>query len=136
VDELKDYFKNDRIAEQMGIELIEISPGRAVARMKLTEQHYNALDIAHGAALFALADVAFAAASNSHGTQAVGVNATISYTRAVSTGTLTAEANELSRARRLATYTVNITDDTGETAALFQGTVYRKNKPLHPTRET
>ncbi len=133
---LKDFFKNDRIAEQMGIELVEISPGHALARMPLTEKHYNALNIAHGAAIFALADVTFAAASNARGTQAVAINANISYTKAVSTGTLTAQADEVACSNRLATYTINITDDTGETVAAFQGTVYRKTKPLQLPENT
>jgi len=42
-------------------------------------------------------------------------------------GTLVAEAHELSLTRKLAVYRVEVTDDSGDTVAAFQGTVYRKS---------
>jgi acyl-CoA thioesterase len=69
-------------------------------------------------------------ASNSHGTVAVAINATISYLKAARGGTLFAEAHEVSRDAKLASYTVNVTDDTGDLVAVFQGMVYRKKDPI------
>ena len=130
MDRIRRYFDQDQFARSLGIELLEVSPGQARARMPIREQHYNSLRIVHGGAMFALADLVFAAASNSHGTSAVGINATISYVKAVSSGTLTAEATEVSRSNRLATYSIQVMDDEGAVVAAFQGTVYRKNEPL------
>ncbi|WP_332309205.1 PaaI family thioesterase [Methanosarcina lacustris] len=83
-----------------------------------------------GGALFTLADLAFAAASNAYGTAAVGINANISFVKAGTKGTLTAEAKENSINPKIATYTVNITDDEGDLVAIFQGMVYRKKFSL------
>jgi acyl-CoA thioesterase len=47
--------------------------GRAQAKMTLQPHHCNALGTVHGGAIFTLADFAFAAASNSHGTVAVAL---------------------------------------------------------------
>jgi acyl-CoA thioesterase len=50
----------------------------------------------------------------------------MSYFKAVSSGTLYAEAREVSRNPKLATYLIEITDEAGSLLGLFQGTVYRK----------
>ncbi len=98
--------------------------------MALQPFHLNGLSIAHGGALFTLADFAFALASNSHGTVAVAVNASISIMKATTEGTLWAEAREVSKNHRLGTYTVEIRDDAGDLVALFQGLAYWKSDPI------
>ncbi|MEW6672123.1 MAG: hotdog fold thioesterase [Thermodesulfobacteriota bacterium] len=122
--------RNDRFAKHAGIELLAVAEGTASARMKITRQHLNAVDIVHGAAIFSLADLAFAAASNSHGTVAVAVNVSIAYLKAVGQGTLFASAREVSRNPKLALYLVDITDEGGDLVATFQGMVYRKKEKL------
>jgi len=124
------YFKRDRFAELVGIELLEVSEGRAVARLAIQERHLNTIRTVHGGAIFALADLAFAAASNSYGTVAVGINVSISYMKAATDGVLTAEAREVSANSRLAAYTVEVKNEQGELVAIFQGMVYRKKDPL------
>jgi acyl-CoA thioesterase len=124
------YFTRDRFATHVGIELLEVAPGTACARLVIQPCHLNSLGTVHGGAIFALGDLAFAAASNSHGSVAVGINVSISYVKAATSGTLHAAAREVSLNPRLATYTVDITDDTGDLVALFQGMVYRKKELL------
>lgn len=130
MEDLKRFFKKDNFAANSGIELLEVSPGYAKARMDIEEKHLNALKAAQGGALFTLADLAFAAASNAYGNAAVGINANISFVKAATNGTLTAEAKETSINPKIATYTVNVTDDEGDIVAIFQGMVYRKKFPL------
>jgi acyl-CoA thioesterase len=84
----------------------------------------------HGGAIFSLADAVFSVASNSHGTLAVAINVSISYFRAVRSGTLFALADELSLNPKLATYLIKIEDEQGGPVAFFQGTVYRKKDKL------
>jgi acyl-CoA thioesterase len=122
--------ENDRFAKHAGIELLKVAEGTATARMKITEQHLNGVNIVHGGAIFTLADLTFAAASNSHGTVAVAINVSIAYIKAVGRGTLFAAAREISRNPRLALYLVDITDDGGDLVATFQGMVYRKKEKL------
>lgn len=130
MDPLREFFKRDRLAAALGIELVEVGQGSATARMTIRDDHFNGVDIVHGGALFTLADFAFAAASNSHGTVAVAINGNISFIKAAKTGTLTARAEEVSCGNKLATYLVRITDEHDTVIAQFQGTVYRKGEPL------
>ena len=128
---IKKFFKNDRFARHVGIELLEVSEGRAKAKMTVKECHLNGVNIAHGGAIFSLADLAFAVASNSHRTVAVSINVSISYLKASVAGdTLVAEAKEVSRNPKLATYEVRVTNETDELIAIFLGTVYRKKEKI------
>jgi len=130
VEAIKKFFLKDQFAAHCGIELLEVSPGWARSKMALQPCHMNGLGCTQGGAIFTLADLTFAAASNSHGTAAVAINVNISYLKATQTGVLWAEARELSKNPKLGTYTVEVKDDAGDLVALFQGMVYRKDVPL------
>jgi acyl-CoA thioesterase len=130
MEAVKNFFKNDTFAEHVGIELLEVSKGRAKAKMEIKDHHLNGVNIAHGGAIFSLADLAFAVASNSHKTIALAINASISFFKAVSGGTLFAEAKEVSLNPKLATYEIRVTDQSDDVIALFQGTVYRKKDKI------
>jgi len=132
---LKQFFSaEDRFASHSGVELVEVGPGWAKASMKIEPFHFNAARTVHGGAIFILADFAFAVASNSHGTLAMGINTSVSFVKAALTGTLYADAKELSRNAKLATYSVMITDDADDTVAIFQGMVYRKKESIIPKK--
>ncbi len=130
MEKLKEFFNRDDFAKLCGIELLSASPGHAIARMQVGPQHLNGYRTVQGGAIFTLADFAFAAASNAHGRVAVAINVNISFIKAASSGTLLAEARELSANPKLATYTVNITDDANALIAVFQGMVYRKSETI------
>jgi acyl-CoA thioesterase len=123
---IKEFFKNDRFAAHAGIELLEVAEGYAKAKMPIEDHHLNGINVVHGGAIFTLADLVFAAASNSHGTVAVAINASIWYVKAAMEGTLIAEAREVSLNPKLATYAIEVTDDAGQIIATFEGMVYRK----------
>jgi acyl-CoA thioesterase len=129
MEDLKSFFKKDNFTVNLGIELLEVSPGYAKAKLDIEEKHLNALKIVQGGALFTLADLAFAAALNAHGSTAVVINANISFVKAATKGTLTAEAKETSISPKIATYNVDITDDNGDIVAIYQGMGYRKKTP-------
>lgn len=125
--EIKTFFsEHDHFARHVGIELLEVEPGWARARMAIAPHHFNGANTVHGGAIFTLADFVFAVASNSYGPMAMGINTSVSFVKAAVSGTLYAEAEEQSRNPKLATYTVNVTDDVGDLVALFQGMVYLK----------
>lgn len=124
------FFKGDQYARLSGIELVSVSPGKAVARMMAGAQHGNGYKTIHGGALFTLADFAFAVACNSHGTVAVSINASISYIKAAGPGLIQAEAREISRNSRIGAYTVDVTNAQGELLAVFQGLAYRKKEAI------
>ncbi len=122
----------DHFAVHCGIELLSAGDGAARAKMALHPHHWNGIGTAQGGAIFTLADFAFAAASNSRGAIAVAINVNISFLKAAKTGTLWAEAREISRNPKLASYTVEVKDDAGDVVALFQGMVYRKSPQPKP----
>ncbi|HEY5914855.1 MAG TPA: hotdog fold thioesterase [Verrucomicrobiae bacterium] len=129
-EHIRKCLSQDRFAAHCGIELISVEPGCARVKMTVEPTHWNGLGTIQGGAIFTLADFAFAAASNSHGTIAVAINVNISFMKAVKTGTLWAVAREVSRSFKIANYTVEVKDDGDELVALFQGMVYRKKEPL------
>ncbi len=130
-ERLKRFFNaRDRLCKYLGIQVTEIGHGTAVTAMTVAEHHLNGADIVQGGAIFTLADLAFGAASNSHGTLSLGVNASISFTRPGLGGVLTAHARETAAAGPLSTYVVEVKDESGETIATFQGTAYRKRDHL------
>lgn len=126
MDTTDDFFARDTWARDAGIELVDVSPGRATVRMEVQERHRNSHGTVHGGAIFTLADTAFALASNSHGVPAAAINAHISYVTAAYEGTLYARAEEFSLNPKIATYTVTITDSDGTRIAIFEGMVYRR----------
>jgi acyl-CoA thioesterase len=126
---LREIFRQDRFAAHVGIEILEGGNGRARARLAIQPHHLNGLGTVQGGALFTLADLVFAVAVNSHGMKATGLNASIQWIKPAREGTLFAEAVEVSCSRRIATYSVRITDDQGALVATFQGTGYRLDDP-------
>ena len=120
-----ELVKNDRIARLFGIALEGHGTGWAKTSMVVKEEVLNAYDATHGAALYALSDVAFAVACNSYGQKAVALTVTIHYRRPVSKGKrLFAEAREVSRGKTTALYRIKVTDDEGKLVAVADGLAY------------
>jgi acyl-CoA thioesterase len=127
-DTLKRYFKRDLFANHVGIELIDAHDGYAKASLSIKEHHLNGVRRVHGGAIFTLADLAFAAASNSRGRVAVAINASVQFLRAPQGSVIYAEAREISCDHKLASYEITVTDGAGDVISLFQGMVYRKKE--------
>ena len=64
----QEFFKNDLFAENTGVVLLEIRKGYSKAKLEIKPEHLNAGARTQGGAIFTLADLALAAAANSHGT--------------------------------------------------------------------
>ena len=126
-------YDNDPFSIWLGIERRTLRLGHCELRMTVRNEMLNGFAIAHGGITYSLADSCLAFASNSHGTQAVSVETSISHTRAVKLGdVLTATSEEMSLSRSIGVYHVNVTDASGRTVALFKGTVFRNGKPWFP----
>jgi acyl-CoA thioesterase len=123
--------EKDMLIELFGMQVIECSAGRSAVRMKVEKKHLNAADICHGGAIFALSDVAFALASNSHGRIALALDMSISYLRPVKAGEIiTARCRERQRTKRIATYIIEVSDSSDELVALLKATSFIKDS-LH-----
>ena len=73
----QEFFKNDLFATNAGVELIEIREGYSKAKLEIKPEHLNAGQRTQGGAIFTLADLALAAAANSHGTLAFSLSSNI-----------------------------------------------------------
>jgi acyl-CoA thioesterase len=124
------FNTHDTFARHMGIEMLEVKPGYAKAVMPLETPQKNGVGLAHGGAIFGLADVAFGGASNATGKVALGIVSTINYMSAGKIGPLTAEAKELHRSRKLGHYEVSIFDGNNELMAVCRATAYFRGDSL------
>jgi len=130
MEKVRELFSRDLFAKHCGIELLDVGEGRARARMRITEHHLNGLGTVQGGAIFTLADFTFALACNSHGNAAVAINTNLSFVKAAKTGILLADAREVALNPKLSTVTVNVTNESEELIAIFQGMAYRKKETI------
>lgn len=120
-------MEKDALARHLGINLTEIRPGYACATLKVTPELLNGEGLTHGSTVFALADIVFAAASNSHGPLALALNISINFLKATKVGAvLTAEAREENLTRKTGLYRLEIKDDEGDLVALAEGMAFIK----------
>ena len=108
---LKEFLRTDRFASCTGVELLEIKPGYARARMLVTERHLNGGGVCQGGALFTLADLAFAAVANSHRRLTLSVTANITFLRPAKSGYVYADAAEVFNHHRIPFVEVKITNE-------------------------
>jgi acyl-CoA thioesterase len=125
----KEFTERDKFGLYNGMEIVSLEKGRARARMEIKPHHKNGLGTVHGGAIFTLADLAFAAASNSGDDPVTSINATMAFVKAAKEGLLFAEAWEVTRGSKLVTYEARVTNSDGEIIAVFQGTGYIIKKP-------
>lgn len=115
----------DHLREILGIQIVEVDDGQAKLSMKITKNHTNGIGITHGAAIFALADCAFAEAANYEDNVGIAIQADIKFLKPSSEGdTLTAEANRVSEGKTFGFYEI-IVKNNEKTIALFSGVVYK-----------
>jgi len=126
IEKIKEFFLRDEFARTNGIEFVDVREGYACTKVTIEPRHHNAGGDVQGGLLFTLADLAFAAATNSHGTFTVTTSANITFLRGASSGTVYAEARELVNHHRLPYCEVRITDAEGSLIAMFTASGYRK----------
>jgi acyl-CoA thioesterase len=104
----------DRASQGLGMELLEVAPGRATIRMVVRADMVNGQAIGHGGFTFALADSAFAFACNTYNRTTVAAACEIRFLAPTRVGdVLVADAVERSRRGRDGMY--DITVRSGET---------------------
>ena len=69
----------DTFAKLVGTELLELKPGFARTTLKITEHIVNMFQMAHGGAIFTLADLACEAVGNSFSEPAVAIQTNIHF---------------------------------------------------------
>ncbi|RZJ17387.1 MAG: hydroxyphenylacetyl-CoA thioesterase PaaI [Haliea sp.] len=108
--------------DTMGMQLVACEPGRAVLRMEVRELHLNGHRICHGGFIFTLADSTFAFACNSHNKVTVAAGCSIEFLKPGQLGdVLTCEGVEQVLQGRHGIYDMKVTNQNGETVAMFRG---------------
>lgn len=130
---LKDILNHgDRFAATSGIQLTEVREGFARAEMTVEKRHLNAAGVCQGGVYFTLADLAFAAVTNSHGPITLGVQNSITFLQSAREGDhLTAEAVETFNHHRLPFCEITVRNADGELLCVITGSAYRK-KDIFP----
>ncbi|HEX6568357.1 MAG TPA: PaaI family thioesterase [Acidimicrobiales bacterium] len=86
----------------LGMELGEVEPGRARARIAVSDQHLNPNGVVHGAVLFAMVDTAMGGATMSvlpEGQFCASVDVQLRFVRPASEGVLVADVSVLKQGR-------------------------------------
>lgn len=127
-------WATDAASRGLGMELVDVGPGRARLRMRVRADMVNGHGICHGGMVMTLADSAFAFACNSHGQVTVAAGADIIFVAAAREGdVLTADAVERSRWGRSGLTDVTVVRAPGgDVVAEFRGRSRSLGRPLGP----
>ena len=124
-------FRNDRASKWLGMQILEVAPGRAVLAMTVRDEMLNGHDICHGGLITTLADSAFAFACNAYNELTVASGFTVDLLAPGRLGdVLTATCTEVSKAGRTGVYDCEVRNQRGERIAIFRGRSYTaRGKP-------
>jgi len=115
-------YRNDRVAQALAIHIESVEPGRARVSMRVSADMVNGHRICHGGYMALLCDTAFAYACNSYNAVTVASGFSIELlASAREDDLLIAEAVEVTRRGRSGVYDVRLSNQKGETLALFRG---------------
>ena len=118
-------WADDHASRGLGMAVLEVAPGRATLAMAVRDDMVNGHAICHGGFVATLADSAFAFACNAYNERTVASGFAIDLVAAARRGdVLTATAVERSKSGRTGVYDISVTNQRGETVALFRGRSY------------
>lgn len=118
LEEVQRVFRNDRFAtDACGCRVVEASRGHAVCEFDITPGHRNEKGGVMGGAIFTVADLAFAVASNVGEPVTVSVSSSIEFMSAAKGEKLMATADVDKNGRTLGFYNCLVTDELGTPVA-------------------
>jgi acyl-CoA thioesterase len=117
----------DTFARLIQMKLLEIQPGFARSTLSITDQMVNIYRMAHGGAIFSVADQACEAAGNSFGKPAVALQHNIHFLAAGKSGDiLEATAKVTNRSNRVGLIEFEVRNQEGLLLAIGQQLIYFK----------
>ena len=127
---LKDIFhkvnSEDTFARLIRMKLIEVLPGYARSTLPITDETVNIYQMAHGGAIFSVADQACEAAGNSFGEPAVALQHNIHFLAAGKSGDLLeATAKVTNRSNRIGLIEFEVRNQDGLLLAIGQQLITR-----------
>jgi acyl-CoA thioesterase len=103
-------WAGDDASQGLGMEIVDIGPGRATLAMTVQPHMVNGQRIAHGGFIFLLADSTFAFACNTRNERMVAAQCDITFLKPGKLGDrLVATAREISRSGRSGIYDIRVT---------------------------
>ncbi len=127
VEYARDVVGRDPMATYLGIEVEEVRNGYARCSVTIRPEYLNAVERAHGAIIYALADQAFAVGSNSTGVMALAVSFTINYMASAIDGErVFSEATALHVGRKVSTWRIEVRGNGDTLIAAGTGTAYHR----------
>jgi len=121
----------DTFAQLIGMKLVEIKPGFAKTSISITEKMVNMYQMAHGGAIFSVADQACEAAGNSFGEPAVAIQHGIHFLAPGKPGdVLEAVAKVTHRSNRIGLIEFEVRNQEGVLIAAGQQVIYFKKENL------
>lgn len=115
----------DDAYRRLGMTLTEVDRDHAVIEMLVRDDMLNGVDVGHGGFVFCLADTVCAVVSNSRNQKAVLQSASITLTAPAHVGDLlTASGCRSAGEGRVGVIDATVTNQNGETVALFRGSTY------------
>ena len=129
---LKDRLNaGDHFAQSIGAQLTEVFEGYACAQLIVEDRHLNGAGVCQGGVIYTLADLAFAAVANCHGTLSLGISNTITFIKSAQKGDiLLAECKELVNHHKLPYCDIRVTNQNGELIAAVTGLAYRTKNSM------
>lgn len=126
-------YENDAASQALGIELMQVKSGGAIAVMTVKDFMLNGHKTCHGGQIFSLADSAFAFACNSQNQAAVALSCTIDFIHpAFKDDTLTATAEAMHQGGRSGVYQIKVTNQNQQLIAIFKGNSARIKRSVLP----
>ena len=123
IEKLRELERTEPVAAFLNMRLVELSPGHARVRMEMKPEYINFNGMIFGGIISAVADQAFAYATNSTITPNVASQFNIHYIAAASADDiLTAECNVVKSGRRVCISEMRVTNQEGRIIALGTGT--------------
>lgn len=127
---VRSLYDGDRASQTLGIEIIDVAPGRVQIAMTVRADMVNGHGMCHGGIIFAFADSAFAFACNSYGDPMVAAGAGIEFLAPTPQGErVIATATEVTRGARHGIYDVSVANAAGVVFAAFRGRCSRLRGP-------
>ena len=118
---------NDTFARLIHMNLVEIQPGFARSTLPITDQMVNIYQMAHGGAIFSVADQACEAAGNSFGERAVALQHNNHFLAPGRSGDiLEARAKVTNRSNRIGLIEFEVRNQEGLLLAMGQQLIYFK----------
>lgn len=112
------------------IEMVSVTPDRAVFRLTIRPESRNPYGLVHGGAIYTMADNAAGAAVHTDGRCYVTQTGTLHFLRNVSSGTVYAAASVRHRGRSTCLTGVDITSEDGKLLAAGEFTFFCVDREL------